>query len=296
MPGRQRSIRAYAAAGTLLILSSVAYLNAERAIAFATPSPMPRPLELDAVTGLSADVTIHHRALNAVGVPVRPSAAPATFRLERVRRGPNWQTSLTRKSSSSPAVRGLTGVRPLETSFVVSRMEYDGDGTPLRLYDGAGRRIKAPDAADRRFFHLPDSVRDPRWRGAGGPPRAVFPSGEWDNDVLMLPRDRDRRRQTLEARFGRPAGRVGQRDRFVRADGDVVRETLVDPAHAVPVEINSVRGGELISRVLIDYESHRGGLVRRRLRADQRMPGDVTGRSLTDVSLSDIRVTLGAGR
>ena len=75
-----------------------------------------------------------------------------------------------------------------------------------------------------------DPLDSPRWEDM----RKSFFA---DATVVFADRDVRRRRDGLQRRMGRAAGRLGRHDRYVTTDAEATTETLVEPGTMLPVEV-----------------------------------------------------------
>jgi hypothetical protein len=123
----------------------------------------------------------------------------------------------------------------------------------------------------------------------------------WLESVLPTRARAEERRARVEARFGASVGSVRGLLRFLRSDGEVTTETLLDPVMAVPVEVNTVRNGELESHTAYTYVAVSGGLLRQRMTKERRFAGEERGagkhgaaRMRMEIVLD--KVSLGEGR
>jgi hypothetical protein len=249
-----------------------------------------------------ADLTIRHAIVRADGQPLAAAAPATTVRLERRETGGRWRSTVTLQSIERPDIRGLATGPAVENPFQVVRMEYDEDGTPPRMYDRYGRLVRLPRAEDRRWLHTPATLAAglpvvESLAGRIGPPPAALVGRDWIDAVLAPPAQRSARRAALERQLGRPVGQVRGLDRFLAYIGDAVHEVLVDPAAAVPVEVNTTRQGQLAARTTFAHVRDAAGvLVSRSSRTERTLTGDSAERSVTTTELTNIQLTTGGAR
>ncbi len=248
-----------------------------------------------------ADLTIRHAIVGSDGRPAGPGAPSATVRMERRQTGGRWQTTMTLQQIDRPQIRGLTTGPAVDNPFQVVRLEYDEDGSAPRMYDRYGRLARLPRAADRRLLHTPAAL------AAGLPaldplPPPANPPGtllgrDWIDAVLTPPARRNARRAALERQLGPPRGRVRGLDRFLTVAGGAALEVLVDPAAAVPVEVNTTRQGVLVARATFaEVRDAAGALVRRTSRSERPLADPNGERSVTTTELSNIQLSTGGSR
>jgi hypothetical protein len=241
---------------------------------------------------IAADVTIRQTHLDAAGrrLPGQPPAM--TFRMERLPGSAGVRTTLTLTGIERVVVGGVAGPRPLDHPFQIARMVHDGHAG-LRLYNARGDDVPVASAEDRRWFGrlsegslptVPAVLMRPAFRDLDG----------WSRHLMASRAESPARRAHFERLHGPAQGSVRGLDRFVSTDGFDLDEVLVEPDTALPVEVNAVRGGALVSRLVLSYGVFDDSrLVRRSVRAERAMPEAGNRRLVTDVSFSNVR--LGAG-
>jgi hypothetical protein len=251
--------------------------------------------------GMSADFRIRTRQVAASGAAIGPAAPNVTLHLDRRQTGGRWHTSLRLSAIDRAEIRSRRGPSFLDNPFVIARMEYD-DGEAPRMYDRSGRRVQLPGAAERSRLGLARSLRSSTWdpeamagRVAGamtGGPRGAATS------LVAEAGRRDGRRQGLEQRYGRATGRVRGLDRFFHSDGAAGEdeELLVAPESALPVEMNTLQRGALVSRLQLAYENNPTvGFIRRLMRSEQ-VINSVGARLVTDVETTSLTMTDGGAQ
>jgi hypothetical protein len=199
-------------------------------------------------------------------------------------------TRLTLRELERDTAEGTAGPTELDNPFLAVRIELDAK-SGLRMYKRRGERLREPTPADRRRFGIvnePGSPNLPDGRALGARNRRA-------NLLVKADRGRERRAE-LDRAFGPPAGRVRGFDRYVITRQDDVDEVLVDPSSVLPVELNTVRAGQLVSHVQMGYEATKGGvLVRKSFRSERSVP-DGARRVVTSVDLSNVDVQAGGGQ
>lgn len=277
----------------------------------------------------------------------RGASGPATddseeFIWQRRRRGSSWTTTMTLVNGRTRTVRSMSGDVALPESPTVARVEDDEDGTAPRWFDRAGVQLTGPTEAVRQRFRaaavegtgLAVGVVDGVGGAAGATPEAEpglplralglgnarrpVQGREWVGALVMSLADRPSRMRALTNSFGRRTGLVRGLGRYVRQAVDpdhgtvlheVLHEVLVDEQSAVPVEVNIVRGGALVSHSLFAYErGASGAVVRRGVRVEHlletgpqaaalaRVKGLAGARVVSEVSFTDIRLEQKGGR
>jgi hypothetical protein len=228
----------------------------------------------------SADVTIRRRLVMANGT-AGVEAPAVRYRWTRSARRGGWRSALDLL---------LPGADRL-----VLHIEDDEDGTPVRAYDQHGAPIRMASVEDRQVLGepVPGSLIVPPLPRLLYPDavRPAAPGRDWVDGFIAVPSRHGRRRAALQARFGRPAGRVRRMDRFVERGSDRTLEVLADAESALPVEINVVRDGALVAHSTLTYAAGRDGtLVRRRIHAERLVSAKTGQRAVADVQLSNVRL------
>ena len=243
----------------------------------------------------SADVAIRHAHGGADGRPL-PGQSPAlSFRLERRRGASGTVTTMTLIGVARATARGVAGVRALDHPYLAARMEHDPK-QGLRLYNARGERLRLPEAADRALFgRMSDEILPgPRTGADRAAAEAAFASLD---DVVAWRERGGERRARLERIHGPSQGSVGGLDQYISTDHGDLREVLVDPATALPIEMNTVRAGALVSRTRMSYDAHPAGVfVRRVLRTERVVPSVTPRRLVLEMELSNVRLASGGAQ
>jgi len=254
----------------------------------------------ETIEKVSADVTIRQWRMTTDDTGgIDPPGLSVRFEAER--RGSGWRTSLSATGLDKPSAQLLTGPQALDNPFVVSRLEYDDDGTAPRMYNARGQLMAGPGEKERRALGLPEELRDKTWDPAailgrvGGAGRGPDRSGV--AGLVVGAADGQKRRADLERRFGPKADKVNGRDRFILRQGAAVHEVLVTPDTSLPVEVSSTEGGQLTSHVLFEYESNGGdAIVRRHTRGERSVPNSGGQRMVTDLTIANLTLVRRGGR
>jgi hypothetical protein len=238
---------------------------------------------------ISADVTItrHFVKVDNTG----EFAAPALrYRWDRARTGSGWKSVLTVVSVDRPMVETLDGPVKLQEISRVARLEDDGDGSPVRVYDHNNQLLHAPTLGDPAVlgelwpnkFRLPNRPTFPRSRPSAAGLRGV--------EALAFARERQAaRKEALREKLGEIVGRVDGKDQYLKRQNDTTLEVLADPEWGVPLETNVVRAGKLVLHTSFTYEpGDHGALVSRRLRAERRSENSVFERSVVEIDFSNV--------
>jgi hypothetical protein len=251
----------------------------------------------DVVHTFGADVSVTQAYQTSDGAEAPNHVPPPALvlRVQRWKTTSGWCTAVSVKDIERPLAwaPGKTHVA-LDNPFLVTRMEYDSDGTPARFFNARGERVASPKAADRAL------IAAPRPAGAPAPdltglriprttPGAVGPG--WLDNIVLPAGQRAARRLALWGRYGAPRARVNGLDQHVFASGDATYEVLADPEAGVPVEINVARRAALESRTLLTHETRPDGALVRRLLHDERVSGTST-HAITDVTVTNLTITM----
>jgi hypothetical protein len=192
-------------------------------------------------------------------------------------------------------IEGITaesvdGPVALDNPFLAVRMELDPGGG-LRLYNRRGERLREVTAADRRHFGPANPGRP-----VTPPDSRVMSARARTSNLLVSAAKSDERRAELERQFGRPVERVRGLDRYIRTRQGDIDEVLVDPATALPIELNTVRNGALASQIQMTYEpTGNGALIRRWFRAERAL-ADAARRVVTTIDVTNAQVGSGGGQ
>jgi hypothetical protein len=240
-----------------------------------------------------ADVVVR-RAVAASADDVEVAGPEVRYVWTRARGSSGWKTKLVLKSATRPPLQTLDGPVAAANPSPVAWIEDDEDGTPLRLYNKRGERIRPPDAADRRVLGDPigGPFKFPSIPTAG--PGTGIASGGFADDVEIIVFSagrKEQRRDALRRRFGDVTGRVKGHDRYLKHADNSTIEVLADPEWAVPTEINLVRNGSLVSHITCTYEpGAEGSLTTRSVRGEQRMAKGPFTRIISEVEFTNVRL------
>ena len=227
---------------------------------------------------------------------------------------------MTVLSVSPDTIQTSKGPQAVSRKVPVSRIEIGDARSPARIFDAEGRMLFMLPTAPADRTHAPDVRRSPsrgarsrsrRRGGVQGQPgdggrgrdrcrprrRRISRSREWVEHLLPTAAGRGARRAAFARDMGSPQGLVRGLERFVHDRDGNTTEVLSDPTWSVPVEINVVRDGALVSHSVLSYDEDPGaGLVRRRIRSEQLLSPESGDRALVDFELSNIRLGRGGVR
>jgi hypothetical protein len=246
----------------------------------------------------SVDVSIRRLRVNGDGKPSDVTEPEMAYRWERRQTGGGWATTLTVLPGAAPVAQSTDGRREIERSDrAVARIEDDEDGTPLRFYDARGRKIDVPTfetlkeqgqaelVVPKELDPLTSLTRSPRPPSAGR---------DWIEGLVVTKARKDARKRAIEGKFGRARAEVQGLDQFLTAGPEGQQELLVDRTFQVPVEINVMRDGALVSHTRIAYEPGPGdALIRRSVRIEEAAPAGKernTERTVTDLQFTNLRL------
>jgi hypothetical protein len=177
---------------------------------------------------------------------------------------------------NTPPFPGRGPLTDPSAGFKVTMNEQDG----ITVLDPAGRVVTTGATT-------PESGRPPR---PGGRRSAGRPSS------VVLEPSVAARRNALAARFGSPIGRHGTHERYVRSEEDTYEEMLVDPAAAVPTEINTMRAGRLVHRSVLAYRTLPDGRMYCSERRDESLVDPADSSALRNVTTITYTALPGGGR
>lgn len=278
-----------------------------------TPGVAPQPTW----NTFTADLTIRRRLLRRDGT-VRLEGPEMRYRWSRTLAERGWKTTMTLLSASPDTVRGEKGPQAVDRKLPVSRIEIGDPRTPTRVFDADGRMVfllpsqgrpspptSDPAASERQGDAGSLSIADgiaaaltmPDSTAAAEPSQAALRSRDWIEQLMPTRATGPARRASLVRALGNPQGLERGLERFVGQAGGEVTEVLSDPAWGVPVEVNVVRDGALVSHTTFGYVEDPGaGLVRRRLRSEHLLSPESGDRSVVDLELANIRLDRGGVR
>jgi len=239
----------------------------------------------------SVEITLQNRTVTADGDDKGIASRPLRYRWERSRAGGGWENAIVWLAGLEPTIGSSSAPLTLPNPFVPTRIEMADDGSRLRLFDRDGRPMPWPFSSARRAIetdwlpelpelHLPEPAGS---SGAGGGSASDHGLGS----LVAVRAEADARRAGLQDRLGQPVGRVGNLDRYVDPQGDVTVEVLVEPTLAVPVEINTVREGVLVSRTVRAFDVGTDYLTTRSIRTEQLLAGPAGDRSITEMQFDE---------
>ena len=279
-----------------------------------TPGVAPDP----AWDTFSADVTIRRRMVKRDGTP-GPEGPEMRYRWVRTLGATGWQTTMTVLSVAPDTIQTSKGPQNASRKVPVARIEIGDARTPARIFDADGRMLfMLPTAPATEVPASPSGAALPAQLAAVRDAAASFKanlastvaagadlgtapadgrSREWVDHLLPTAAGRATRRAALTRSMGSPQGVVRGLERFVQNQDGATTEVLSDPTWSVPVEINVVRDGALVSHSVLSYDEDPGaGLVRRRIRSEQLLSPESGDRALVDFELANIRLARGGAR
>jgi hypothetical protein len=264
----------------------------------------------------SADLTIRRQLLRRDGT-VHLHGPEMRYRWSRILTDRGWQTAMTLVSSSPDTIQTAKGPQAVSRKIPVSRIEIGDPQTPTRVFDADGRMAfllpsqappprpgtattnTRPDdpAATAMAEAIAAAVALPASAGASEAPPSAARSREWIEQLMPTRAASVARRAALIRSMGAPHGLEGGLERFLgNADGETT-EILTDPAWGLPVEINVMRNGALVSHTTFGYAEDPGaGRIRRRMRSEHLLSPESGDRSVVDMELSNIRLDRGGAR
>ena len=266
--------------------------------------PMVASVDLDRVTAVTAEVSIVRTRTDGRGN--RKGAAPSSvsYRLERRHTAGGWRSTWRLVRRSAPVIRGAQGDVSLDVPPAIGWVEDAGDGTPARVFNERGVEVRLPshrqlralaDGVPGALKRLglpeapgPDAARDgaPALSGAQGLAGLAYAAG-----------GRETRQAAIARALGRVAERRGGLDRYVSLSGGDRRDTVIDAATALPVEVTLSRDGVPIERVRHAWSRAAGGTtVRRGVRSEHRLPGTDGEWMHVDVEFGGLRMAVGGVR
>ena len=212
---------------------------------------------------------------------MRSTGPAAVMKVVREHRGRGWVTTLSMDRLPDAMIDAPGGLTSLSNPFRVARVEFSDDDSEPRLFDRNGRPVRVVGPDDLRIVGAVAGAR----RASRGPQQDASAGGIF----LAEAGHAASRRLELVRRFGPPAGRVGDLERYVNSSADGHHEALVTVDTALPVDLvsSSTAGGRM--RTTLAYDVHAGyGHVRRLMRSEHHLPQSAAGHAVTQVELSNV--------
>jgi hypothetical protein len=282
----------------LACLTCTGILGARAKLPSAAPAPGPFGVSTtDTWDTFDADVSVSQSFIDPAGHPTRPAPPAVRFRLERTLQKTGWRTSMTLTGVDQAVVHAGDGLHALDSPFIVSRMEYDDNGTTPRFYNGAGQQIAGVSAADRALVAVPaalaaNSPTDAALDAHVPAPPVPAATRDWITNIIATPDRLSARRQAIERRYGKPIARVGGLDEYLATKSPTTYEMLVTPDTVVSIEADVVRTKSLVSHMTMGYTPYTGGvLARERLHGEHISSPGSTERAVTDLALAHITLS-----
>ena len=214
------------------------------------------------------------------------------YGVERENLGGQWTTT-TRASAARVAGRKPDGTFSYGPSTEFLHVEEREDGKPIEftLPNGRPLGIDLPTGSpipEDILKTIPPVAELPKAPSSGTAATGV--GRNWTEAFVATSSKTSDRRAEIQQQMGQAIGRVGELDRYLSTLGNVTTEMLVDPATALPVELNVAREGKLLSHTLYTWRPGPGGsLVRAGTvteSADPRIAGE---RSVVFIEIADVR-------
>jgi hypothetical protein len=214
------------------------------------------------------------------GAPASGTRA-MSFTFERYRYNGSWRTRMTVQDVAARVHQTLDGPQSTDAWFGVSRIEFDEDGSPPRVYDRSGALI-ALTQQERQALDLP-------------PPTAVFPatpSGDHWIESLIVPLAKSLiRNSSFVSQLGSAVGSINGLQRHMSVIGGEQIEMLIDPTLGVPIEMNVVQNGSLVSQRTYTYSAVANErFMRRSVRTEQLIPDSRGTRLVTILDVTNIQL------
>jgi hypothetical protein len=227
------------------------------------------------VTGVNAawdtfgvDVKVETSMRDSAGDSVF-ATHPQYYHVERqITAAGNWNLVLSFGSRARQAVGNTTGNFPPEP-WEVARIEEDGDGSPRRMYDGAGRLISMKVPAG-----LPVGANGAAFGGGGSAPTSghVSPASDrnWVGAYVVTPATAAARIGVLNSKFGPPRITTAGLAEYTRQRDSVQFTVDADPVTgAIESMVETVGKGGVLRRWTMTYDDQPDGTaVKRQVRVE----------------------------
>jgi hypothetical protein len=236
---------------------------------------------LQAARHFSASLAIRHRRLLPSGTVHGPAMPEVVMRLTREFRAGRWRTALELERPPDLFADISGGRAPIHNPFLISRIEMNDDEETPRMYDRAGRQVRAMTMADLPVLGAAETLRQKPVTGG-----RALPAVSW---LAEAGRESERREELVRS-LGTPVGRVRGLDHYATRTATGRHDVLVAPDTALPVELTSTSDAAEVQTGVeyLPYGSF--GYVRRFLRSEHRLL-QAAERSVTEVELAHIVIS-----
>jgi hypothetical protein len=207
------------------------------------------------------------------------SAAPA-----------GWRTHLTIAHGTQSRTR-WDGATVTDDPIGSIRVEDEGDGSPVRVFDRNGHEIRLPsnDVMARIAAGVPSLGEVRTQTFASTPPRQARFGRDWIAQMVATAPERGNRLRAVANALGKPAGRVGGLDLYVRQGPDRTVEELVDPDAGVVRETRVTAGGKRVLTMSTQYRRDTdGSLVKQTIHLEQAISGSSSASAIVDVEVENV--------
>lgn len=228
---------------------------------------------------LTLDMKVERRRLMKSGQTIAVFAPVINYRVERSAASGRWKTVIRILGGDRAPAYTLSGALLPPDPFPVTRVEDDEDGSPVRVYDRAGRLILGGRAGGGPDPGNPASANPlPRSNGVG-----------WLDSLVATSAKRSERMQAFERQFG-VATASGAVSRFTRTTSGSSDEIVIDSVNVVPVETKAIAWGLLLSSRTFTYTPMPDGVVRTRMHSETLISATSGDRIMVDTTFSNIRL------
>jgi hypothetical protein len=244
----------------------------------------------------SADLTIRRHLVRRDG-KVGLEGPEMRYRWTRTLTGTGWKTTLALVSAAPDTIQTATGPQPVSRKLPISRVEIGDPQTPTRVFDTDGKMVFLLPSQATQPAAIAAATALPASAGAVAVPDSAKQSRDWIDQLMPTQAGSAARRASLVRAMGSPQGTDKGLERFLSNANGETTEVLSDPAWGLPVEINVVRDGALVSHSTFSYADDPGaGRIRRRLRSEHLLSPESGDRTVVDVEVSNIRLDRGGAR
>jgi hypothetical protein len=182
---------------------------------------------------------------------------PMSYHVEHSLARGHWRTDMT----VEPIPTKLSARAAAQAAQTrVARIEDDGDGSPPRLFNGAGARLTIP--SNLASLLPPSKHPRPEAPPMSGKTRLPFDGRSAIRSIVLVPEELQRRSADLNQVFGLPIGRIGDLEDHVVDHGAGRRtEVVVDPAIGAITESTETKDGTVVLHATFTYERQPDGVA-----------------------------------
>ena len=224
------------------------------------------------------DVSISTVRFDSNGKQVAKQFLPVTYHVERtLSSSGRWRTVMTFPSRARAVVPPIKGLIDPER-FEIARVEDDGDGSPMRTFNGHGLQVQSSPRG--RFGDVSAAMHS-----------AVMPTlfdRSWVQGFVFSGAGADARNALIKTKLGAPLRTSTGSDRYVMLHGKRSDTLFVDPSLGAITNVVETENGAVRNRRAITFvRNPDGSVVRTALHSVNYMTGKGMARTETTVQFDN---------